>query len=514
MGFKWGMIPGAALWLLAALVGVAAAAAPGMVVEQAKQNLAQENYLEARDQLLQAWQQGERIPEVVFYLGQANRLLLNYPQARQYLEEALRLRADFPEAALALADTLVALDQDLGRAQELLKKLEAAGYEPGRTALLLGMVAARQKQYGPAADYFRRAQADPRVAQEAKLQLGLALAAQNRLKEAKKELKEAVSLNPDTLTAGFGQGLAAGLDQRLKEDRPFHLMVGLGADFDSNVTLNPGNASFPGAVSGKGDAVFTQLGAMDVNLVPNGPINLWASYSFYQTFHPRLTQFDLLSHTFGVTPVYSNSSGRLWLPFTYNYSDVQSDKYYTAFAAYPTYLRLLTPSLGVEVGGAYARKYYWFPVNFPQDNRSSKYLGGSLGLYYFFKEQQGYLQARVSYEHDFAYGSNWDASGYRLLLAAQYPVSPRLKLRTFVDLTLAPYDHGWFSGQIISFFPRRFAVYPKREDQVVIYGAEARYALYKGLELNLHYYFVREDSNIPLYDYHRHVVGGQIGYRF
>ena len=484
----------------------AAAGADEVLVQKALADLERENYEEALEGLTQAWNRGPHTPEKAFYLGKVHRVLLNYPQARDYLEQALRLKPDYPEARLLLADTLLALEQ-LGPAQEQLQQLQASGYQPAQVAFLQGMAAAKKKQYSQAVDYFRQAQQDPALAQKAKLQMSLALAAQNRLTEAQQVLNEAVSLGPQTQTGGFAQHYLATLDRRLKETGPWRFNVALGFDFDSNVTLQPGDQSAAQQVSGRGDVVFTQSGFLEYTPITSGAFSLRTSYAFYQNFHRRLTSFDLVSHTLGLMPVYNFQSSRLWIPFTFNFTDVEADKYYTAFDLNPTWLYLATPKVGLEVGGRLARKYYWFPLTLPQDDRSGRTMGGSLGVYYFLKDQQGYLQAKFSYEHDFASGSNWENSSYHFLLGALYPVTSRLKLSSFMEMILQPYDHQFFNGAPLIFNP-------KRNDRLFIFGVQAAYELYKGLEFNVHYYLVRADSNITLYDYDRHIVGCQLGYRY
>ncbi len=59
---------------------------------------------------------------------------------------------------------------------------------------------------------------------------------------------------------------------------------------------------------------------------------------------------------------------------------------------------MVTPDIGLEATLRLIRNYYWWLQPFPQENRSSKNIGGSLGAYYFFKKQQGYVQARATYE--------------------------------------------------------------------------------------------------------------------
>ena len=503
-------------WLTPALilVGVLLASVPALgvtpsddvLVQQAARNLQKENYEEALAQLTEAWRKGPHTPEKAFYLGVVYRQLLDYPKARDYLEEAVRLKPDYMEARRLLADTLITLDKpDLALSQ--LQELEKAGYQPAQTAMMQGLVAMKQKRYKEALEYFDKAKTEPALAQEATLQASLALAAQNRLKEAQKTLKETINLAPQTNTAGFAERYAAAVEKRLEEVRPFHFNVYAGVDYDSNVTLQPGGAAAASQVSGKGDAAFSYGGYLEYNLFPQGPFGLLTNYAYFQNFHPTLYHYDLLSHTVGLTPTYQFQNGRLWLPFTYNYTDVQYAKYFTAFDLDPTYLHLLTPNVGLEVGGILNRQYYWFPISFPQDDRSGRNLGGNLGLYYFFKNQQGCLQARFSYVHDFTGGSNWDNTSYRLLMTALYPITPRLKVSAFLDLMLQPYNFRFLGGSPLTYDG-------KRNDKDMTTGLTVSYEIYKGLEGNLHYYFIRDDSNVTIYNYNRHMVGVQLSYRY
>ncbi len=146
---------------------------------------------------------------------------------------------------------------------------------------------------------------------------------------------------------------------------------------------------------------------------------------------------------------------------------------------------------------------------------TAKNFGGSLGAYYFFKKQTGFLQMRLSYEHDNAAGNNWDASTYRMLLAALYPVTDKLKFNAFLDMYLQPYEHQFYNGETVgNIFGAPLIDQPHRYDKVLIFGLQATYEIFKGLEFNVHYFVTRADSNVSLYDYSRHIVGCQLGYRY
>ena len=475
------------------------------LVQQAIKQIDQENYDEALAALNQAWQE-RHTPEKAYLLGKVYRLQLDYQKAREYLEEAVRLKPDYAAARMLLASTLIGLEQ-WNQAEDQLKQLENTGYQPGHTSLLLGRIAEKQGNLQKAAEYFRRAAQDPKVAQEAKFRLSLVLAKQRQPKEASKAMEEAIAVAPHTPTANIGKRYLTALEKQAKEYRPFHFTVTAGFDYDSNVTLQPGDSAAAQQVSGRGDAVYTQTGIMEYTFGLGRPWSLLTQYSFFQNFHRRLTNFDTMAHTAGVSPIYTWAKGRLYLPFNFNYTDVENDKYYTGFYFTPTYLHMVTPKVGIEFGGRTARQYYWFPVAIQQDDRSGRILGGSLGVYYFFKNQQGYLLARGIYEHNYASGSNWSNNSYRLYLAALYPVTSRLQASLFVDMMLQPYTNYYTSSP---FLPRR----SPRYDQILILGAQATYNIYKGLEANIHYYFVRDSSNVSLYDYNRHIFGAQLGYRY
>ena len=161
----------------------------------------------------------------------------------------------------------------------------------------------------------------------------------------------------------------------------------------------------------------------------------------------------------------------------------------------------------MEVVLSLGRNYYWFPVFLSQDDRSGRYVGGSLAYYYFIKNQTGYFQARFSYTHDFTAGSNWENNSYSLGLSSLYPINSGLRVRGFVDLTLQDYVHDFFNGN-------PFDMNPPRRDRILITGLEITKDIYKGLEFNAHYYFIRDNSNVSIYNYSRHIVGCQFAYRY
>ncbi len=502
------------LILIMALPSLAITPYDDVLVQRGMQNLQQENYDEALAQLTEAWEKGTHTPEKAFLLGQVYRLMLNYPKAKEYLEEALRLKPDLHPAQLMLADTLIALDQPKD-AVPILQKLEASGFEPGQTAFLLGITATKEGKYSEALDYFRKAQTDPKMAQEATFQASLALAALNRVKEAQKTMAESIALNPQSQTADFAQRYLGILAERAESLRPFHITVSAGYDYDSNISVSPSSPGQVTNISGKGGSVFNQAALMEYTLLPAGPFSILGQYAYFQNFHPTVTGFDIMSHFIGFTPTYGFKNGRFWFPVSYTYMDLQSSKYYTGFLLTPTYLHMPTEHIGIEFGLKYNRQYYTSPVFFSQDDRSGKALGGSFGLYYFFKKQKGFAQVRASVEHNNTTGNNWDSTTYRLLTTLLYPITDKWKSSIFVDLMNQPFNNVFFNGVTFgNVVGAPLVPQPKRLDQIVILGMQTSYELLKDLEFGIHWYYIRDNSNVNLYNYKRQIVGCQFAYRY
>lgn len=485
-----------------------------VLVQAAAKDIQQENYDEALVQLNEAWTKGTHTPEKAFMFGQVYRLMLNYDKAKEYLQEALRLKANFPAAQLMLADTLLALHKTKD-ARPILQNLLATGYEPGQTAFLMGVAATKEGNYSEALDYFRKAETEPKVAQEAKFQASLSLAALNRVKEAKKAMEESIALNPQSQTADFAKRYMAVLSQRADELRPFRITVSSGFEYDSNVTLSPGGGGQVTTVSGKASAVFSQTGLLEYTILPSGPFSVLTQYSYYQNFHPAVQGYDIISHIIGLTPTYAFKNGRFWLPMNYTYMDLQSDKYYTGYLVTPTYLHQVNEKIGLEVGAKFNNQSFWTPLYLRQDNRSGNLWGGNVGAYYFFKKQKGFVQARLGYWNNNTKGDNWDSNSYNLLLSLLWPITEKLKYNMFLDLTQQPFSNTWYNGATVGNVQGAPLVpQPKRRDQILMFGMQFTYELFKGMEAGVHWYFIRDNSNIDLYNYSRHIAGGQLAYRY
>jgi hypothetical protein len=313
-----------------------------------------------------------------------------------------------------------------------------------------------------------------------------------------------------------------------QEVKKLSLEVSSDFDFDSNATQQ-NNLPADVATTGKRSSiVYTQTLKAQYDLNPAGPFNLQAKYEYFQNFHTHAGFVDTMYHTWFLTPsyllgVYRNI--KVWLPCTFNYTDVGSNKYFTSFTVAPNLFHRFSKTMGYGVELRLGRRYGWLPQEFPQFyDYTSRGIGGSLG-YYYFLDNGGYLQVRFNYDYVGARGSNNSASRYGLTLSGEYPLTPKFNFLLFLDLALQNNDNVFQQGRTVIFqnVPPNVlvllpvppeSVFPKRTDKNMLLGVIATMKIYRGLEGNMHYYYTRHNSNIPFYDYTSHIVGAQLAYKY
>jgi hypothetical protein len=90
-----------------------------------------------------------------------------------------------------------------------------------------------------------------------------------------------------------------------------------------------------------------------------------------------------------------------------------------------------------------------------------------------------------------------DSNNYNLLLSLLWPISDKLKYNMFLDLTQQPFKNTFYNGAVVGNIQGNPLIpQPKRRDQILMFGVQATYELFKGMEAGIHWYFIRDNSNI------------------
>jgi hypothetical protein len=289
-------------------------------------------------------------------------------------------------------------------------------------------------------------------------------------------------------------------------DQYLYLYATTGWDYNSNPAQKPGGSD--GAlIPGHGGAAYSQNAKAALRVNPQGPFDVQGMYEYYQIFNmvrPN-SLYDSLMHTFTVRPSYLFGSTQLSAPFIFNMTDVDASKYSNSYVLQPTVFHRFNQEWGLEVAMNLARLYVSAPVSIGEYNRSGRAIGFLAGLYYFFDANKGYIQARFGYDNFDAVGSNNDGSKILMMLNAFYQPHPRIKLNPFISLGIEPYNNSYTDG---------ITTQGSRRDTILNIGAIGTVNIYKWIDFNVHYYFTKEWSNINLYVYDRHMVGGLLSFTY
>jgi hypothetical protein len=288
-------------------------------------------------------------------------------------------------------------------------------------------------------------------------------------------------------------------------DQYLYLYATTGWDYNSNPASKPSGTA--GAlIPGHGGAAYTQNGKVAARVNPQGPFDVQGTYEYFQTFNMGRPNslYDSLMHTVTVRPSYLFGSTQFSTPFIFNLTDVQSDKNSNSYVLQPTVFHRFSEAWGLEVAMNLARLYVSTPVTIGEFNRSGRAIGGLAGLYYFLGDK-GYIQARFGYDNFDAVGGNNDGSKILMMLNAFYQPHPRIKLNPFISLGIEPYNNRYTDG---------IRTRDARNDTILNIGAIATFNIYKWVDFNVHYYFTQDWSNVKVYAYDRHMVGGLLSFTY
>jgi hypothetical protein len=293
---------------------------------------------------------------------------------------------------------------------------------------------------------------------------------------------------------------------------PIQLDASAGFDYDSNTNLRSSKDQVKRLQPNGQAGVYKQQANLGYNLALTSGLSLLAQYAYYQDFHFRLGEFDSLSHNLTLTPTlrFWGGSGQIVTLCNFNYLDIGSDKYKTAFSVMPTYFQMVHKRVMLELGFTFERSYYFSPITIPQDDRSAHTYGFSTGMFFFLNDARtAYLQFRYNPLWNEAAGTNFDGVSHKFQIAVMVPFTQEFSVRPYINISPQPYFRTWVNASAPN-----LNIYPKRNDTYVEGGIQAIYRFYKGFYAEAHYYFTVADSNIAFYSYNRHVLGGTVGYRY
>lgn len=462
----------------------------------------QENFDEALPFLQKARKEDPASSLAAYYLGITYKQLQNYKEAKTQLIGAVSLTPKIKEALLELVETLY----QLGETKEAMKYIEIAENEKikeAQTAFLKGLILLKEGDNLEAVTAFEKAkQLDSSVSQAADYQIGIAYLKEKKFKEAKQVFKDVMVLDPNSSLADFSNQYVEAIKRKEEVEKPFRLTVGAAGEYDSNVVLKPSDASVAANITDQADwrEVYTAVAEYRQKITDR--FTLSPQYSLYRAHQNNIGILNVTSHTFTLIPNYNFDKGSTGLPVGYNYTDVGESKYLTTLSATPLVNYLFGNTNMAQLMFKYQKNDFSRSPVIPDENRNSNYYAGGLGLYHFFSENKGFFGLHYELNKDDTKGINWQYLGNKFDVTVLYPFMKKFRASLAGQVFLQDFDH---TNSVFNI---------KRNDKVYTASAMLAYNFWKEAELQFRYTYVKDNSNITVYDYDRNIYSLGLQYKF
>lgn len=421
------------------------------------------------------------------------------------------------------------------KAKPFLETIFELNPETENLGYYVGFLRYREKQYGKAVEAFDHNQTPSADIQQLNgFYRGLALGVLGLPSEALSELEQVQrtqTISPLTQASiRIQEALSAG--QIYGPQKRFRFQISLGGYYDDNVKINPDPVqpipilnppNDPNLVIDnlrKRDTTawgFLSSLRADYSFIREGPFEATATYSFFQTVNGEgFDEYNIQDHLVGLSAFYR---GVVWdLPFqlgaqySYDYLFLDMNGFLarhtptvSATVIGPTFT---LPGIGT-VGNLTTMLYRYQVQTFFREigNTDVRFQGdlrdgynNTLGFIHAFRFSGDRLLLRIGYQYDneSTDGAAFSYRGDRLLTGGQ------LRL-PWGDMTLRyDYDVHWRNyknNQTTAFFTDREGRLSKRDDIQQTHLVQLTKPLPNNFSLTAQYQGIRNQSDIPLYDY-------------
>lgn len=335
------------------------------------------------------------------------------------------------------------------------------------------------------------------------LELGIFYYHKSNKEEAEDYLENVVSLAPDTGYSKKAKQYLSSLQKR-ETVRPLALNISVGAQYDNNVVLDSGAAPLPEGISRKSDwsAVIYLKGKY--NFVNTGTVDASAGYSFYQNLHVHLSDFNVMDNLFDLTATFRISSLlSLKTAYAFDYLLVGGDPY--------NYAHVVSPSLIISEGKGFStileyryKNMHYINSSLFDTNSDRTGFNNMAGITQNIP-LGSYVNFRVSYAYDKETPKKefWEYTGNKGMAGLQF----NLPVGLYLNLSGEYYNKNYKEHNP--------AVSSRtRKDEVLTASISATKTLSRVFSFTLGQLYVRNKSNIEVFDYERAVTSFFINARF
>lgn len=486
-------------------------------------------YDEALRLLHQAQSLDPNNSRTLYYLGLTFLAKKQPSAAITHLQTAFELRPSdlFNRYQLGVAHFAL---KDYDGASPLLFKVYEEQPQIEDLGFYVGFLRYREKEYDKALEAFQmnRSQ-DPDINQLTLFYRGLVLGVLGVPEQAIRQLDEALRVEAvSPLTQGAIQlrdALATGR-RAPQEKKRLRIQLSVGGFYDDNVAINPNVSTDPVAQNLRSrkasSSGFLTSALFDYSWLRHGPFESTINYQFFQTlnFNNYLSRFNTQDHIVGTGAYYRGTAleNPYQIGFEYSFDYLLLDDVAFLSRHSPTLsLLLVEPSFSIPLLGSVGnltsgivryqiKTFYNEPANidprfFGPDVRDG--YNTMLGFSHIFRLSNDAHFVRFGYQYDNENtdGANFTYRGNKFLTGAQVSLPiPTFRLRYSLDIHWRNYN-----AAANSFFPTNAPGTVKRQDIQYNHLVQLVDELPYNFSLIFQYQYLRNDSNIGVFDYTKNV---------
>ncbi len=387
----------------------------------------------------------------------------DYTRAIENFKAALKEKPDNPSANLYLGIALCNSGNEK-EGEKLLKK--ALKLEPlsARTNLELGILYYKRGIYDEAKDFF----------------------------EAVK------NLSPGTDLSDMAKDYIREIERKEKRGKiteknwAFSLTGGL--QYDSNVVLEPSDGTLPQGISRKSD--WRGIIYLDAKYTPalTDNFTIGPTYSFYQSIHRELDDFNVQQHLPGIILNFAISDNfTIRTHYTYEYTTVGKEEYLSAHTIFPMLVISEGKGFFTALNYRYQQKDF---KNTPLFETNTERNGSNnlIGITQYICISRATLSLGYSHDVDTTDKNYWSYRGNSGNLDLRFDLGEKWVL----DLSGKYYQKDYK------------AEYPgtteKRKDKTMTYSANLTKTLGSKFDITAGWLYEKNDSNIDIFEYKRDIL--------
>ena len=460
--------------------------------------LGEGRYEKALEKFLNAKESDPLNANAHYYLGMTYYQMGEFWKAVSSYQKSLQLNPELKDVHFKLGIAYYQLKQYKEALEEL---AEAEKYAPENAMVYYYQGAVyydMKKYYKSVLPFSRVREFDPALTALSYYWEGASLFQQGLYSKAEYLLREVRRLSADSQ---LGKSASEFLQAIEDYTKTFLFDASLGIEYDDNVTLQPVDEDVADISNKEDERAVVNLKLTRQVFLEQGGAGL--SYSFYQSLHQDLTEYNVQGHT---GSLYFASALRPFQPsvqYDYDYYFVDQDEYLEKHT--------LVPSLNISVASPHVTQVYFqyeklnYLISVEQDEYDRSGYANSIGLNQFFSimEDKGYVKIGGEYKDNEAKGDDWDYSSSKVSLSVYSPTPfPKMNMEVGGEYTISNFDNE------DSFFDKT------RKDTIASGWLEFIYKLDDNWKAALNYKHINNRSNIDFYENRRNITSLFLSYSF